>query len=117
MDRRAFLRGLGGILACGVAPAVVGSGVLMPVRRLWKPEALTFAYEEIVIAPAEVVSAAEYAWTEAPVIAEPTLAEIIAATIRARAPQIAANVRVQNVLLNRLRARDFRRPFTGGLTL
>ncbi len=37
MDRRSFLRGMAGILATGLAPAVVGSGVLMPVRTIWKP--------------------------------------------------------------------------------
>ncbi len=35
MNRRGFLQA---ILAAGVAPAVVGSGVLMPVRRVVVPE-------------------------------------------------------------------------------
>lgn len=35
MDRRGFLQG---ILAAGVAPAVVGSGILMPIRQLWRPK-------------------------------------------------------------------------------
>ncbi len=35
MNRRGFLAG---ILGAGVAPAVVGSGVLMPVRKLAVPE-------------------------------------------------------------------------------
>ncbi len=34
MNRRDFLRGMAGILATGFAPAVVGSGVLMPVRTI-----------------------------------------------------------------------------------
>lgn len=34
MNRRGFLKG---ILAAGVAPAVVGSGILMPVRKLIMP--------------------------------------------------------------------------------
>lgn len=34
MDRRGFLKGLAGILAAGVAPAVLPSGIIMPVRRL-----------------------------------------------------------------------------------
>jgi hypothetical protein len=34
MNRRSFL---GAILAAGVAPAFAGSGVLMPVRKLWTP--------------------------------------------------------------------------------
>lgn len=40
MNRRGFLRGMAGILAAGVAPAVIPSGILMPVRTLWKPSAL-----------------------------------------------------------------------------
>lgn len=35
--RRGFLRGMAGILAAGVAPAVIGSEILMPVRKLWTP--------------------------------------------------------------------------------
>lgn len=35
MNRRGFLKS---ILAAGVAPAFVGSSVLMPVRKLWTPE-------------------------------------------------------------------------------
>jgi len=34
MDRRSFLGGLAAILACKVAPAAVGSGVLMPVKEI-----------------------------------------------------------------------------------
>ena len=37
MHRRRFLQGLAGILASGVAPAVLPSGILMPVRKLWTP--------------------------------------------------------------------------------
>lgn len=37
MKRRTFLSGMAGILASGFAPAVVGSGVLMPVRTIVKP--------------------------------------------------------------------------------
>lgn len=33
MTRRGFLAGMAGILAAGVAPAVIGSGILMPVRQ------------------------------------------------------------------------------------
>ncbi len=36
MNRRGFLSG---ILAAGVAPAFIGSSVLMPVRQIWKPDA------------------------------------------------------------------------------
>jgi len=32
MNRRSFIAS---ILAAGIAPAVVGSGILMPVRKLW----------------------------------------------------------------------------------
>lgn len=46
MNRRGFLKGLGGIFAAGVAPAVVGSDILMPVRKLVVPDDdLTF-YEQ-----------------------------------------------------------------------
>jgi hypothetical protein len=37
MNRRGFLGGLASILAAGVAPAAVGSGILMPVRQLIAP--------------------------------------------------------------------------------
>lgn len=37
MNRRGFLKGMAGILAAGVAPAVLPSGVIMPVRNLWTP--------------------------------------------------------------------------------
>lgn len=36
MKRRSFLAG---ILAAGMAPAAVGSGILMPVRKVWVPPA------------------------------------------------------------------------------
>jgi len=39
MNRRGFLQA---ILAAGVAPAFVGSGVLMPVRELWTPRKYPF---------------------------------------------------------------------------
>ncbi len=49
MNRRGFLAG---ILATGVAPAVVGSGILMPVRRVVTPELYVFeASREIYIGP------------------------------------------------------------------
>ena len=35
MNRRGFLSS---ILAAGIAPAAIGSGVLMPVRKIWTPE-------------------------------------------------------------------------------
>lgn len=34
MNRRGLLRG---ILAAGIAPAVVGSGILMPLGKVWVP--------------------------------------------------------------------------------
>lgn len=34
MNRRGFLSS---ILAAGMAPAAIGSGVLMPVRQIWTP--------------------------------------------------------------------------------
>ena len=37
VSRRGFLKGMAGILAAGVAPAAIGSGILMPVRSLWTP--------------------------------------------------------------------------------
>lgn len=36
--RRGFLGGLAGVLAAGFAPAAIGSGVLMPVRKIAVPE-------------------------------------------------------------------------------
>jgi hypothetical protein len=53
MNRRSFLQS---ILAAGVAPAVIGSGILMPVRKLWTPPLvinlgpsyLTFDHEDFV---------------------------------------------------------------------
>lgn len=38
MNRRGFIGGLAGILAAGHAPASIGSGVLMPVKKVWVPE-------------------------------------------------------------------------------
>lgn len=38
MSRRRFLKGMAGILATGLAPAVLPSGIIMPVRELWVPE-------------------------------------------------------------------------------
>lgn len=44
MNRRSFITGMAGILASGTAPAVIGSGVLMPVRTIWRPaDKLSFA--------------------------------------------------------------------------
>lgn len=34
-SRRGFLQGMAGILAAGVAPAAIGSNILMPVRKIW----------------------------------------------------------------------------------
>lgn len=36
--RRQFMTGIAGILAAGVEPAVLPSGIIMPVRRLWVPD-------------------------------------------------------------------------------
>jgi hypothetical protein len=40
MNRRAFLTGMAGILGAGVAPAILPSGIIMPIKRLWTPELL-----------------------------------------------------------------------------
>lgn len=40
MNRRGFLRGIAGILAAGVAPAVIGSNILMPVRKILLPDSV-----------------------------------------------------------------------------
>lgn len=46
LSRRSFLKGIAGILASGIAPAAIGSGILMPVRtivrinKLWNPPGL-----------------------------------------------------------------------------
>lgn len=39
MHRRAIIGGLAGILAGGFAPAAIGSGVLMPIRKILAPTA------------------------------------------------------------------------------
>lgn len=38
MQRRSFLAGMTGILASGIAPAAIGSGILMPSRKIIVPE-------------------------------------------------------------------------------
>ena len=38
LTRREFLRGMGGILAAGVAPAFIGADVLMPVKKILLPD-------------------------------------------------------------------------------
>ena len=65
IDRRTFLRGLAGILAAGVAPAAIGSNILMPVRKIWTPATgtVTFSFdiaEQIVRVDAAIV---ESVWT------------------------------------------------------
>ena len=35
--RRRFLTGMAGILATGIAPAVLPSGIIMPIRQIVKP--------------------------------------------------------------------------------
>ena len=40
MNRRRFLTGMAGILAAGYAPAVLPSGIIMPVKRLWIPSGM-----------------------------------------------------------------------------
>lgn len=37
MNRRSFITGMAGILAAAAAPAVLPSGIIMPVRKLWTP--------------------------------------------------------------------------------
>ena len=37
MNRRGFLRGMAGILAAGAAPAILPSGIIMPIRTLISP--------------------------------------------------------------------------------
>lgn len=44
MNRRIFLKGIAGILAAGVAPAAIGSNILMPVRSLVLPAAMLTLY-------------------------------------------------------------------------
>lgn len=56
MNRRSFLQS---ILAAGVAPAFVGSSILMPVRKLWvPPQVMKFAahvYDDgVVLSDAEL---------------------------------------------------------------
>lgn len=42
MNRRGFLQG---IIAAGVAPAFVGSSILMPVKKLWTPSEEWVAFD------------------------------------------------------------------------
>lgn len=51
MKRRAFLAGMAGILASGVAPGVGHTGIVMPVRRIIAPPSL--AYEDVTCTIAE----------------------------------------------------------------
>lgn len=46
MNRRGFLTGMAGILAAGVAPAAVGSNILMPIRQIIKPPEFEIAIYE-----------------------------------------------------------------------
>lgn len=50
MNRRGFITGMAGILAGGVAPAFIGSSILMPVRKLIVPDTewreVTWAWTE-----------------------------------------------------------------------
>jgi len=39
VKRRSFLKGMAGILAAGLAPAAIGSKILMPVRKVIAPAA------------------------------------------------------------------------------
>ena len=40
MNRRRFLTGMAGMLAAGVAPAVLPSGIIMPVKKLLVPSGM-----------------------------------------------------------------------------
>ncbi len=44
MQRRTFLKGMAGILAAAVAPAYIGSKILMPVRELVVPNEKWFTH-------------------------------------------------------------------------
>jgi hypothetical protein len=94
MNRRGFL---GGILALGAAPAIVRADSLMRVIPL-DAGVQTFAWDD---------GAAEWSGL--------TVSEIITRTLRARAPQLAANIARQNALLVHLKRRGAVRPWTGGL--
>jgi hypothetical protein len=54
IQRRSFIAG---ILGAAMAPAIVRSGILMPVKRVWVPEGvtLTFTQEILVTAPGTYV--------------------------------------------------------------
>src|SRR2546430_89764 len=81
MNRRGFLQV---ILAAGVAPAVVGSGVLMPIRALVRPtlgETITYGGLQGLI-------------DDTPAL--PTLTEIMVATFREHGPRIAVTVQANN---------------------
>lgn len=88
MNRRGFLKS---ILAAGVAPAFVGSSILMPVKALARVE-----WELIEIDASDVLSASEWSWTQK------SFYEIVTETLRARQDELTANVQNNNALLRRL---------------
>lgn len=88
MNRRGFLKS---ILAAGVAPAFVGSSILMPVKAPARVE-----WELIEIDASDVLSASEWSWTQK------SFYEIVTETLRARQDELTANVQNNNALLRRL---------------
>lgn len=56
MNRRGFLQS---ILATGVAPAVVGSGILMPIKKLWTPPAFDIGKYDVWVNTGTEITATE----------------------------------------------------------
>lgn len=62
MNRRNFLGGMAGILAAGFAPAAIGSGVLMPARKILVPEDFPDFYTRTYKVPREPFADGHMHW-------------------------------------------------------
>ena len=55
MDRRGFLKGMAGILASGIAPAALPSGIIMPIRQIIVPQSLYITGTQILATQETVI--------------------------------------------------------------
>ena len=88
LSRRSLL---GGILAAAVAPAIVRSGILMPVRQIIVPEADWLRQQEKILRYAAAYGAGPA-----------TLSELIAKTFTEHQARIMVNIQQHNALFRRL---------------
>jgi hypothetical protein len=86
MDRRGFLRG---VLAAGMAPAIVRAGSIMPI---WVPK------DDLIRIPAW-----DFNGRPTHIILPASFSEIVARTFEKHAPRIRQNIAEHNALLRRLR--------------